>query len=173
MRLAVLLLLLPAPALAAGDALEQARKAFAALEYERVPPLLEKALKHTKDPHEEARIYELWAHVHVAYEEEDEARDAFIEVLRREPNFTPAPGTSPKIVAAFRAAQAKLRGGETPPEEAPVVAAPLAAPDEPLYMRWWVWAAAGAVVVGGGVALGWVLLRDEPPPHDYGPIVLQ
>ena len=81
----------------------KAKRAYENLEYTRVTPLLNKALKTVQSQAEEIEIYSLFATIHIVYSREEQAREAFKEVLRRDHDFDLPPNTSPKIRAALAA----------------------------------------------------------------------
>ena len=87
------------------DLLRNARIAYKELEYEQVLPLLRKALQARPTPEEQVKIFELMAYVHVLYGRNRQARNAFIRLLERNPNFELAPDISPKILQVFGHAQ--------------------------------------------------------------------
>jgi hypothetical protein len=62
------------------------------------------------------------------------------------PEATPAPGPPP-----VNEPLPPVPNAAPPPDTRAVVAAPLP-PDEPLYKKWWLWTAVGAVVAGAVVA---------------------
>lgn len=93
---------------AANRFLKKARRAYSDLKYEAVTPLLKKALRISKSKPEQVEIYALLAEMHVTYNREAQARRAFVEVLKREPDFTLSEDTSPKILAMLDAARLQL-----------------------------------------------------------------
>lgn len=198
--LAAVLVVLGASSGGAGqtDPLVQAQRAFDALEYERVLPLLRQALAQEPSVEREVAIYSLMARVHVTYGRNRQARRAFAEVLKRTPNFELPGHTSPKVLAVLQQARSAFsrRVAAQPPSEPPApspVAPPfrpsIAAPEPEVlkpsetalrakessprfYQRWWFWTAVGvAAAAGGGVA--WYLVQSGPPAHDLGPIPLR
>jgi hypothetical protein len=113
------------PAAAGSPSLAQARQAYEDLEYDKVTPLLQKALGEAEGPDEEVEIFELLATMHVTYNRDAKATEAFVELLRRRSDYAPPPNSSPKIRQVFAAARAEF-------EEEQAALAPEPTPDEPV-----------------------------------------
>jgi len=88
-----------------NTSLDKAKKAYENLQYDKVTPLLKRALKAVESVNEEIEIYELFALVHATYARKDAARDAFIEVLKRAENYRLSEDVSPKIREVFAEAK--------------------------------------------------------------------
>lgn len=150
------LLLTPRPAHAASPSLVAAEKAYAALDFDQVMPLLEKAGEEPLTPSEEMRRRELTALMHAIYERPALARNGFLELLARDPSYQPPDGSPPKIRAAYLDALSARAAMGLQVKESP-----------PLTSRWWFWAGVGAVVVGGLIMV--IAASHEAPSHDFGP----
>ncbi len=158
LALAMLLLVAPTLASARSLSLELAEKAYAALDFDQVMPLLTRAGQETLTPEEEQRRRELTAVMHAIYERPTLARNGFLEVLAYDPRYQLPDGSAPKIRTAFEdALSARAAMGVKP------------AP--PVTQRWWFWAGVGALVVGSIVAVG-IAAGNRSPDHDYGPYAL-
>ena len=180
----VLSALVSTSAQAAPPSLLKAKQAYDDLEYDRVLPLLQRALKESPSTGDAVAIFELMANVHVMYDRPDDARVAFIELLKRAPEYQAPPSTAPKVRQAFEAAVTQVRVGTSSP--APASTAPGAGPTQrptslltsedtsPWYKHWWVWTAAGVglVVVVGGSYAAWSLSQPKVPKTDFGPFPL-
>ena len=170
---------LPFVAGAANPFLDQAQQAYEQFEYDRVIPLLDRALRLARTPAEEVAIYSFLAQMHVTYDRTEEARRAFVEVLRRQPDFVLPQASSPKIAAVLDQARAeaarKPSAPVTPPPPGPLrppIDDGAAEGGRTILGRWWFWTAIGAVVVGvaGGVTAG--VLASRPPDADHGPYLM-
>jgi len=95
-------------ALAESPSLSQARKAYEDLEYDKVTPLLQEALAEAESPEEEVEIFELLATMHVTYNRDAKAQQAFVDLLRRREDYAPSANSSPKIRQVFEAARAEF-----------------------------------------------------------------
>lgn len=103
---------------AANRFLAKAKRAYYKLDYARVTPLLEKALQQPSTKEEEKEIYVLLATMHATYNRPKDARDAFVKVLDRDPDFTLPPKSSPKLRKALQAAK-RIR--QTNADKQPIV----------------------------------------------------
>jgi hypothetical protein len=157
LALAMLVLLSPSLGRAESRSLAEAEKAYAALDFDQVMPLLDRAGKETLSDLEEQRRRELTAVMHAIYERPVLARNGFLQVLAHDPGYQPPDGSAPKIRSAFDdALSARAAMGLKPPG--------------PITQRWWFWAAAGAVLAG--VIVAGVVASQGAPDHDYGPYAL-
>ncbi len=158
LALVTLVLLSPSLARARSSSLAEAEKAYAALDFDQVMPLLAKAGKETLTPAEEQRRRELAALINAIYERPALARNGFLEVLAYDPSYQLPEASAPKIRLAFEDALSAR-------------AAMQVKPPPPLTKRWYFWAGVGALVVGGIIAVG-VAAGNRAPDHDYGPYAL-
>ncbi|MFC1611201.1 hypothetical protein ACFL6C_09590 [Myxococcota bacterium] len=100
--------------------LVRAKKAYDDLDYTRVIPFLKRALKAAKTDEEHVEIYFLFATMHAIYSRDEQARDAFKELLARNPDFELPPDISPKIRAAFELAKGEMPASEEEPPPEPI-----------------------------------------------------
>jgi hypothetical protein len=153
----MLVVLPPTASHAASRSLAEAEKAYAALDFDQVMPLLDRAGKEQLSEAEEQRRRELTAVMHAIYERPVLARNGFLQVLAHDASYQLPDGSAPKIRSAFDdAISARSAMGLTAPG--------------PITQRWWFWAAAGAVLVG--VIVVGVAASQGSPEHDYGPYAL-
>ena len=158
LALATLLTVVPTLASARSLSLELAERAYSALDFDQVMPLLNRAGQEGLTAEEEQRRRELTAVMHAIYERPVQARNGFLEVLAYEPRYQLPEGSAPKIRLAFEdALSARAAMGVKPPT--------------PVTKRWWFWAGVGAMVVGSIVAIG-IAAGNQTPDHDYGPYAL-
>lgn len=157
LALVTMLLLSPTLARAANLSLAQAEKAYAALDFDQVMPLLDLAGKAPLTEAEQQRRRELTAVMHAIYERPVLARNGFLQVLAHDTDYQLPDNSAPKIRLAFEdAISARNAMGFTPPP--------------PITKRWWFWAGVGglmATVIVVGVAAS-----KGHPDHDYGPYAL-
>ncbi len=175
--------------------LKKAKKAYDNLDYTRVTPLLNRALKTSKTDAEKVEVYFLLGTMHAIYSRDQLAAEAFAEVLELDPSFELPPDTSPKIRSAFADARASVNGravgGGGGPDEETRAAVDDELPQElfgatdggmpglaqrsraPWYTKWWIWTLVGVAVAGGTGYLVYSLNRDDTPDHDFGPIPLR
>lgn len=158
LALVTLCLLTPSLAQARSTALAEAEKAYAALDFDQVMPLLARAAKEPLTPAEEQRRRELSALVNAIYERPVLARNGFLEVLAYDPGYQLPEASAPKIRFAYEDALSAR-------------AAMQVKPPPPLTKRWYFWAGVGALVVGSIVAVG-IAAGNKAPDHDYGPYAL-
>lgn len=170
-RWVALLLLLVSVAQAAPKPIgnTQARNAerlFKSMEYEKALGALKKAAEWPKNtPQDLAWIALFEGVIQGELSKPDEAMAAFNRGLEQDPNATLPVAASPKVLAMFeRARQAVLAKRAPPPPPVPVAPAPSPAPVAPpavtrnystaqmLRSKSWIPAAAGGVLVAGGVA---------------------
>ena len=104
----------PSRADAKSKLLIKARKAYEDLDYGKAQALLQKALKANASFADQIEIYMLLATVHAVYGRDDQARAAFLEVIKRDPDRELPPETSPKIRAAFADAKEVWKGDGSP-----------------------------------------------------------
>jgi len=130
LQIGTLLLLMASQAVARPDPYDAAQRAYGNLEYERVIPLLRRALGQKPGLGREAKIYALMALVHVVYGRQRQARQAFIRVLERTPDYELPPNSSPKIIAAVRSAREEIAKRPPPPDAEPIEIGPPAPVDE-------------------------------------------
>lgn len=110
-------LLLGSTARGENSYLTRARAAYEQLDYDKVTPLLEQALAQSNTVDDEVAIYELLGLIHVTYGRDQEAQNAFVELLKRQPEFQLPGESSPKIVSVFEQAKSELarrQPSETP-----------------------------------------------------------
>lgn len=159
---------------AANADLASATRAFEEGAYDKVLPLTRRALASDLDAKERLRAHELEAMTHAAFDRSTEAIEAFREVLRLDPTWSPPADASPKVLGLFqRAAQAaperflpspQAQAGALPTgDRSPASEATTA----PLYKRWWFWGAA-AVVATGAAAATWSLTHPPVPQGNLG-----
>ncbi|MBI5511582.1 MAG: hypothetical protein HY903_22730 [Deltaproteobacteria bacterium] len=133
----VLFGLAPAAAAARNRNLVKAEKAYADLDYGHVERWLQKAQKSQLSPEETVAVFELYAFVHAIYGRDEQAREAFLEVLKRKPEYLLAADTSPKLRGVFLDAKRTWEAQGSPVAPAPPVGAGADAataerdPDEP------------------------------------------
>lgn len=176
---------------AAADcpALVQAREAHRQLDYDRVTPLLRQALTQPCSDADRAETYELLALMHVTYNRDDEAIEAFSQLLTLSPDYAPPDGSSPKIRAAFEQARAQ-RAPAPPPSPAPPTAPPAPQPETAAASTptatpapppqdaalTWLWiglgTATGAAVLATAGLVTWSLLQSATLTADFGPYPL-
>ncbi|MFH1811261.1 MAG: hypothetical protein ABIJ09_21155 [Pseudomonadota bacterium] len=119
---------------AACPSLKLARQAYQDLDYDRVTPLLEQALGEDCSDEDRAGVYELLAVMHVTYNRDQDAVEAFTRLLEIRPDFSLSPDRSPKLLLALEQAQrARTDPASAPPavETAATSIAPLAEPSVP------------------------------------------
>lgn len=118
----------PESGMAANKFLDKAKKAYQDLDYEKVTPLLQKALKIAASDEEFIDIYTLMGIMHVTYDRNKQAIEAFKEVLKRKSDFQLPPDTSPKIVAVLDSAREQNADSElireSPKTQSPPVEQP-------------------------------------------------
>jgi hypothetical protein len=99
--------------------LKRARKAYQNLDYTRVTPLLNRALKAATTDREKVEIHYLLGTMHTIYSRERQAVEAFTELLTLQPTYELPPDISPKIRTAFAEARETVpAGGRTGPPTA-------------------------------------------------------
>ena len=176
---------------ARNRSLTKAQKAYENLDYERVTPLLNRALKGKPTDEEKQQIFFLLGTMHTIYGRDQQAKDSFVQLLELSPDFELPPDTSPKIAEAFEQARGTRPVAQPEPEPEPEPEsepAPKSGPmgatdpllpeeirttvDDAVYEKWWFWTGV-AVVIAGGVALTYTLMPAEYPPHDFGPYPLK
>lgn len=171
-------------AMAANRTLRRAQRAYEQLDYDKVTPLLKKALETTNLPEEEVEIYTLLATMHVMYGRDTQAEEAFVHILERQPDFELAADASPKLLAAFEAAELHFAehasderpvdepdelGDATNPIDSPMDPLPPSTPPAPFYSTWWFWTAVGVVVAGAAGTTTYLLARPRFPDTAFGP----
>jgi len=179
---AAVMLLLGPLAHAENGHLTRARAAYDQLDYDKVTPLLEQALAQNNTVEDEVAIYELLGLIHVTYGHDQDAQAAFVELLKRRPDYRLPADSSPKIVSVFELAKSELvrrQASETPKrtsgdprppahpvppkiEPTPIADRTAATGDRPVagerstpfYGQWWFWTGAIATVGLSSVAAG-------------------
>ncbi|MEE8408434.1 MAG: hypothetical protein V3T05_02400 [Myxococcota bacterium] len=97
--------------------LVKAKKAYQAMQYNRVLPALKRALKIAKGKEEKSEIYELMGLIHATYDRDEHARSAFVKLLEINPGFELPPDSSPKIRDAFVAAREEADAARSPNDD--------------------------------------------------------
>jgi hypothetical protein len=172
--------------LAAGSpnaGLSSAEEAYRAGRYDLVRPRVEHALATPLTDAERRRAYELLTIAASAFDDAASAVEAFRQLLRLDPHYTPADGASPKLRHFFEQAQRSAAAEESPSAAAPpapplppeLVPAPAAPPpveviapaptektQRPLYERPWPYVVLGAALVAAGVGIAYAVATAPP-----------
>ena len=165
MRLTIaIVLLIPAIAHAAAPSLEQARAAYAEADNDRALALLDQATHEAPNDTEWTAIYELMTTIHAAYGRREDARDAMLQLIERNPRYVPPDKSSPKILEAYGAARALYERAHPQLVLTPPVPLP---PSTPVYERAWFWIAAGGVVAALGTYLAVRYANPGTPAGDF------
>lgn len=168
---ALAVLLIGGVAAAENADLAAARKAFDDVDFERVIPLLDKALAAGANDAEKVEIFVLMGQVHMAYGRQEEAERAFFEALSIDRSYSLPDTVAPKISAAFERARARVPIEATPVKEIPPVGGKEGDETGPtdILSQWWLWAIVGTVVAGASGIAAWQLSQPTEPAHDHGP----
>lgn len=163
-------------AMSDSSRLERAKNDYFESRYVEALSLLRVVIEHGQigpEGLEDARLFA--ATCQIALSNNTEAKAYLRDILTARPGFTLPKGTSPKVrdvfaeVSAEHIATSQPVPGLAPPSalSARVQTGP------PLYTRWWLWTAVGAVVVGGAVTAAVLASRPttatltlhvSPPP---------
>lgn len=168
----VAMLLTSGQALAENADLTAARRAFDDVDFERVIPLLDKALAAGPSEAEKVEIFVLMGQVHMAYGRTAEAERTFVEALKIDRSYTLPDTVAPKISATFEAARSRVpviepveKGPLSDPADRP---APAPIEDDSILSQWWLWTIVGTVVAGTSGILAWQLSQPTAPEYDHG-----
>jgi hypothetical protein len=163
--------------------LESAEHAYRDGSYQKIEALLHRAWQRPMSERDVHRALELEALSRAAFDQGEEAIEAFQYLLALDPQYLPDSQASPKLLGFF--AEARRRGPlgivskSVPvqearpawvPTQAPV--APTASEGTPLYKQWWLWVGA-AVGVGAAGAGAWVELHPIVPSGSLGQRTMQ
>jgi hypothetical protein len=99
--------------------LKRAKRAYENLDYTRVTPLLNRALKAATSRREKVEIQYLLGTMHTIYSRERQAVEAFTQLLTLDPSYELPPDISPKIRVAFAEAREMVPAleGAGPPQD--------------------------------------------------------
>ena len=161
---------------------DSATKHFDLGEYEAALNDFKEGFRHKDDP---VFLYNIAQCYRLMKGHEEDALKFYKSYLRRQPDAVNRAEVETKIETLEKALalqekarttppSATIRPGELPPASAPgaqpapaatVAAAPAPTPERtPVYKKWWLWTAVGAVVVvGAGVGLGVGLAESSKP----------
>lgn len=127
LRIAACLLLLAAPAVAqprgskpapaaskpaeVAATTENAEQLFTKLDYDRANDVAERVLKQKNLSHDQlVRTTRVLAITYAILDKEEQARDAFLQLLVYDPDYTVDPALGPKVSTPFMEARGQLRG---------------------------------------------------------------
>ncbi len=109
---------------ASNRLLARAKQAYDNLDYGKVIPLVNKALRAGLTPEDEVEAYFLLGTVHTIYSRDKQAQEAFLELLNRSPDYEVPADTSPKIREALEQAKAARAAVPSPAPGSPTAEEP-------------------------------------------------